>query len=435
MKSFSVFLQKKEAFWCWIGLLFLVGMNSSQAAYQSLDKVVAVVDDGVVLESELKSRIVTITSRLNAQGTPLPPQDVMRKRILEQLVTEQVQLQMAEREGLRIDDNQLTETMANIASRNGMSLEEFQVAIRSEGVTFAEAREQIRREMLTSRLQQKRVNGRVRVTDKEVENFLASSAGRSALDYYLGHILLALPENPSSEQVAQKGKEAQEVLAEIRSGVDFRQMAVARSDGRNALEGGVLGWRKETELPTIAADIVPKMAVGEVSEPIRTDSGFHLIALLDKRGGASQVVTQKNVRHILVKPSEIKTPEEARAEIDVYYQKLLAGEDFAALAKEHSEDPISAVSGGELGWVGPGDMVETFEQQMNNTPKGVYSEPFLSPFGWHVLQVTEVREQDIGAKLQASQAREVLTRKKYDTELVKWLREIRAEAFVELKDQ
>ncbi|MCP5209473.1 MAG: peptidylprolyl isomerase [Hahellaceae bacterium] len=435
MKSFSVFLQKKEAFLCWIGLLFLVGVNSSQAAYQSLDKVVAVVDDGVVLESELKSRIVTITSRLNAQGTPLPPQDVMRKRILEQLVTEQVQLQMAEREGLRIDDNQLTETMANIASRNGMSLEEFQVAIRSEGVTFAEAREQIRREMLTSRLQQKRVNGRVRVTDKEVENFLASSAGRSALDYYLGHILLALPENPSSEQVAQKGKEALEVLAEIRSGVDFRQMAVARSDGRNALEGGVLGWRKETELPTIAADIVPKMAVGEVSEPIRTDSGFHLIALLDKRGGASQVVTQKNVRHILVKPSEIKTPEEARAEIDVYYKKLLAGEDFSALAKEHSEDPISAVSGGELGWVGPGDMVETFEQQMNNTPTGVYSEPFLSPFGWHVLQVTEVREQDIGAKLQANQAREVLTRKKYDTELVKWLREIRAEAFVELKDQ
>lgn len=177
------------------------------------------------------------------------------------------------------------------------------------------------------------------------------------------------------------------------------------------------------------------MAVGEVSEPIRTDSGFHLIALLDKRGGASQVVTQKNVRHILVKPSEIKTPEEARAEIDVYYKKLLAGEDFSALAKEHSEDPISAVSGGELGWVGPGDMVETFEQQMNNTPTGVYSEPFLSPFGWHVLQVTEVREQDIGAKLQANQAREVLTRKKYDTELVKWLREIRAEAFVELKDQ
>lgn len=258
MKSFSVFLQKKEAFLCWIGLLFLVGVNSSQAAYQSLDKVVAVVDDGVVLESELKSRIVTITSRLNAQGTPLPPQDVMRKRILEQLVTEQVQLQMAEREGLRIDDNQLTETMANIASRNGMSLEEFQVAIRSEGVTFAEAREQIRREMLTSRLQQKRVNGRVRVTDKEVENFLASSAGRSALDYYLGHILLALPENPSSEQVAQKGKEALEVLAEIRSGVDFRQMAVARSDGRNALEGVFWGGVKRLSYPPLPLILFPK---------------------------------------------------------------------------------------------------------------------------------------------------------------------------------
>lgn len=435
MKMFSVFFQKKEELLGWICLFLLMGVQSAQAAYQSLDKVVAVVDDGVVLESELKSRVVTITSRLNAQGTPLPPQDVMRKRILEQLVTEQVQLQMAEREGLRIDDNQLTETMANIASRNGMSLEEFQVAIRSEGVTFAEAREQIRREMLTSRLQQKRVNGRVRVTDKEVENFLASSAGRSSLDYYLGHILLALPENPSSEQVAQEEKKALEVLAEIRSGVDFRQMAVARSDGRNALEGGVLGWRKETELPTIATNIVPKMEVGDVSEPIRTDSGFHLIALLDKRGGASQVVKQKNVRHILVKPSEIKTPEEAQAEIDTYYKKLLAGEDFAALAKDHSEDPISAVSGGELGWISPGDMVEAFELQMNNTPKGVYSEPFESPFGWHVLQVVDVREQDIGAQLQANQAREVLTRKKYDTELVKWLREIRAEAYVELKDQ
>lgn len=417
-------------------LLFsFLTMQSAAAAYQKLDRVVAVVDDAVVLESELNSRILTITSRLNAQGTPLPPRDVMSGRIIEQLVLEHIQLQMAEREGLRVDDNQLTETMVNIAGRNGMSLEEFQVAIQSEGVTFAEAREQIRREMLTSRLQQKRVNGRVRVTDKEVENFLASSAGRNAVDYYLGHILLALPENPSTAQVTQKEQEAREVLAEIRGGIDFRQMAVARSDGRNALEGGVLGWRKETELPTIAAEVIPKMNVGEVSEPIRTDSGFHLLTLLDKRGGANQLVKQRKVRHILVKPSEIKTPEETRVEIFDYYQQLNNGADFTALAKAHSEDPISGISGGELGWVGPGDMVEAFEAQMVAVDVGVYSPPFVSPFGWHILQVTEVRDQDIGAQLQASQAREVLNRKKYDTELVKWLREIRGEAFVELKDQ
>ncbi len=400
-----------------------------------LDRVVAVVEDGIVLQSELDTRISSIEARLNAQNTPLPSRQVMRERVLEQLILEQIQLQMAERMGLRVSDAELTEALNSIARRNGYNLQEFAEALEAEGVTFSQVRNQIRTELLLGRLQQKRVAGRVRITDSEIASFLQSAAGRNttSTEYLLGHILLSLPANPMPAQIASKRKEAQQVVAEIRQGADFRQMAVARSDGRNALQGGVIGWRKDADLPTLAADLVPTMSVGEVSDPIQTPSGFHLVTVLDKKGGKSQIVTQYRVRHILLKANELRSLPEVKAEIDKLYQRIQAGENFAELARLVSEDPISGADGGSLGWVGPGEMVAPFEAVMVATPEGELSAPFQTRFGWHILEVMDTREKDIGEQIQAGKVRQVLHRKQFDIELQKWLREIREEAYVEIK--
>ncbi|WP_198343081.1 peptidylprolyl isomerase [Oleiphilus messinensis] len=421
----------------WLPLGVSVLFYSAQAfsAYEAIDSVLAIVEDGIVSQSELKSRMTTITARLNAQNTPLPPADVMRQRVLEQLILEQIQLQMADREGLRISDAQLAETMANIAGRSGYSLAEFEEALKSEGVSFLEAREQIRRELLISRVQQRRVGGRVRVTDSEVENYLQSSVGknRTATEYLLGHILITVPEGAPDSVIEMKLAEVQAIADQIKSAADFQKMAVARSEGRNALDGGVIGWRKENELPSLASDVVPQLAVGQVSRPLKTASGFHLVSVLEKRGGQSQLVEQRKVRHILIKPSEIRTEQEAKAKIEDIYRKIQNGGAFAELAKSESEDPISGVSGGDLGWVSPGEMVPEFEQVMLQTKAGELSAPFRSEFGWHILEVQDQREKDLGEEIQASQAREVLQQRKYEIELQKWLLEIKGEAYIDIK--
>ncbi|PID42852.1 MAG: molecular chaperone SurA [Proteobacteria bacterium] len=401
-----------------------------------LDQVVAIVEDGVVLQSELENRIATIVSRLKAQNTPLPDRKVMREKVLDQLILEQIQLQMARKMGLRVSDAELTDAINSIARRNGYSLKAFARAIESEGITFAQMRQQVRTEMLLGRLQQKRVAGRVRVTDSQVANFLQSAAGRSktSTEYLLGHILLAFPASPTTEQIEEKRKEAREIVAKIRQGADFRQMAVARSDGHNALQGGVLGWRKESDLPTLATELVPAMSVGEVSDPVQTPSGFHLITVLDKKGGKSKIVTQYLVRHLLLKENELRSLSEAKVEIDKLYERIREGESFAELARSFSEDPISGAEGGLLGWVGPGEMVALFESVMAETPVGVVSAPFKTPFGWHILEVSDTRQKDIGEQVQEGKAREILHRKEFDIQLQKWLREIREEAYVEIKE-
>lgn len=427
----------KQAFRGWMAVTVVaVGLlvNTGNAE-EVLDKVVAVVEDGVVLSSELDSRTYTIIARLNAQKTPLPPPDVIRQRVLDQLILEQIQVQMAEKVGLRITDSELTETMNNIAARNGFSLDQFAEELKKEGVTLPEAREQIRTEMLTGRLQQKMVSGRVRVSESDVKNFLASAAGRksTSTEYLLGHILVAFSSGATAEQRAEKRREVEDILKTIRNGGDFRQMAVARSDGRNALEGGVIGWRKDSDLPSLAADVVPKLAVNEVSEPIETSSGYHLVTVLDKKGGKSQIITQYKTRHILIKPSEVRTLEEARLKLVGIQKRIRNGEDFGVVAKAESEDTITGAAGGDVGWVSPGDMVPPFEEVMFSSPVGEVSAPFQTQFGWHILQVLETRKEDMGEKIQARNAREILQRKEYELELQKWMREIREEAYVEVK--
>jgi len=417
--------------------LVVLSVSTVYGKVKPLDQVLVVVDDDIVMESELHARIRSISARLKAQGTGLPSQDIMKKRVLDQLILESIQLQMAERTGLRISDNQLNETMQNIAKRNGLTLDQFQEQIKSEGVTYSEARDQIRRELLISRIQQRQVDRKVRVTDKEIETFLESSEGkkRTATEYYLGHILISItdPANPVIVDAARARAEA--IIAELNGGADFKQTAVAKSDGRNALQGGVIGWRKESEVPSIAADIIQTLQVGVPSEVLRTTSSFHIIQVLDRRGGKEQLVKQYKTRHILMKATEVRTLGESKAAIVQLRERIVLGDDFAAIAKANSDDPISAASGGDLGWVSVGEMVPAFDDIMKNSAVGAVSQPLLTDFGWHILQVEETRMEDLGSQIQANQARQVIHRRKYEEELGLWLHEIRGEAYIEIKDR
>lgn len=419
-------------------VLMVVALSATVLAERKLlDQVVAVVNDDVILQSQLEARINTIVGRLSAQGTGLPPRDILEERVLEQLITESIQLQMADRAGMRISDNELNETMASIARRNNMTLEQFEQQLGEEGVTYREAREQIRNEMITSRVQQRQVGNRVRVTDREVENYLAATAGqgRSNVEYELAHILIEVDDFNDEEEVSAVREEVETLREEIAAGRDFREVAVAESDASNALDGGNMGWRAENRLPALIADVVPDLEPGTVSPVLQNNSGFHLVMVMDRRGGEqAQVIEQAMVRHILVRTSETVSESQAEEAIRDIYEQLQNGADFGTLAREYSDDPVSGSDGGNLGWVSPGQMVPEFEQAMMAADVGEFEGPFRSQFGWHILQVQDLRQQDVSGDIRESEARQAIYRRKFDTELQNWLREIRDEAFIEFKN-
>jgi len=419
-------------------LLAVLAPLSVQAERKLLDQVVAIVDEDVILQTELEARINTITSRLSAQGTALPPRQVLEERVLDQLITESIQMQMADRAGMRISDNELNETMANIAERNGMSLPQFEIQLEAEGVTYNQAREQIRKEMLTSRVQQRQVGNRVRVTDREVENYLESleARGGNNAQYRLAYIFVSVDDPSDEAEVDAAREKAERLRSEIANGRDFREVAVAESDASNALEGGDMGWRAEGQLPSLVAPVVPELPVGEPSDVLENNSGFHLVMVMDKRGGEQQqMIQQHRVRHILVRPSEATTDSQTETVIRDLYQQLQNGASFSALAREYSDDPVSGSDGCNLGWVSPGQMVPAFEQAMLDADIGELRGPFRSQFGWHILQVQERRQKDISGDVRDAEARQAIYRRKFETELQNWLQEIRDEAFVEFKGE
>lgn len=418
-------------------MMALMMSGVAQAERTLLDQVVAVVNESVILQSELDARINTIVGRLRSQGTSLPPRSVLEERVLEQLITESIQLQMAERAGMRISDNELNETIASIASRNNMSLAQFEDQLGQEGVSYQEAREQIRSEMLTGRVQQRQVGNRVRVTDREVANYLEATEGQSRTnaEYELAHILIQVNDPNDEEESSAARAEIESLRQEIVDGRDFRSVAVAESDASNALEGGNMGWRAEGQLPALVADVVPRLEVGEVSAVLENSSGFHLVTVLDKRGGdRAKMVEQSRVRHILIRPDEATSDDAAEAKIRELYQQLQEGASFAALARAESDDPVSGSDGGNLGWVSPGQMVPRFEEAMMAAEVGKLAGPVRSQFGWHILQVQERRQQDMSGAIKRDEARQAIYRRKFELELQNWLREIRDEAFIELKN-
>lgn len=411
----------------------LLASVTSFSAPKVLDRVAAVVDEGVVMQSEVVARIESVKSQ--NRGAKLPPEDILYQQVLERLILEGIQMQMAERGGIRVTDEQLNDTIARIAQQNRMSTAQFRQALQKDGVSYAEATEQIRTEMIISRVQKYQVGDRVQVSDQDVDLFLASKAGQQAskAEYRLGHILLSLPDAATPDQIKEVKARAERLVKKIRGGADFKQQAIANSNGRNALKGGDLGWRKEAQLPSLFADVVIDMQVGNVSNPIKSASGFHIIKLMEKRGGTTLMVKQTKVRHILVMPNEIRTEADAKARIDDVYKKLTNGAEFDIIAKEYSDDPGSGSQGGDLGWVNPGDMVPEFDRTMLDSKKDKITQPFKTQFGWHILQVQDRREVDLGKQVQKNQVRQLLQSRKFEEELPIWLRKIRYDAYVDIK--
>jgi peptidyl-prolyl cis-trans isomerase SurA len=402
-----------------------------------LDRVVALVDDGIILESEMLGRSRQISLQMGRRNTLPPPDEALHAQVLERMVVESIELQMAEKAGIRIDDNTINDTIGNIARQNRMTPEQFQAAIeRDEGIPFRSFREQIRREMTITQLRQRRVSNRVKISDKDVDAFLESDVGKANLapDYRLGHILIAVEDANDPAQKLSARQRADDVYGQLKAGADFAQMAAMWSNDERALDGGDLGWRKAGQLPTLFADVVIDMQAGDLSEPISSPSGFHIIKVLETRGGTEQTVDQTEARHILIKPNEIRSENDAKALISDIRARIASGqEDFAVLAKTYSDDPGSGSQGGALGWVNPGTMVAPFEQAMNASPLKQVSEPFRTQFGWHILEVTGRRSQDMSTEFKRNRARQMLFKRKYDEDLATWLREIRQDAFVEIK--
>ncbi len=417
-----------------LGALLLCG--TAWAEVQPLDRVVAIVDNDVIMASQLERRLEEVQQNLARRGGEQPPREQLAQQVLERLIVENLQLQMGERSGIRIGDEELNQALATIAQRNNLSLEQFRAALARDGLSYDEAREQVRREMIISRVRQRRVAERIQVSDQEVKNFLASDLGKLQLseEFRLANILIPLGEGASAQSIQDAERQAREIHAQLTRGADFARLAAARSGSENALEGGEIGWRKAAQLPPPFDSMIGALGVGEVTEPVRTPAGFIILKLLDKRGGDSGVLREEvHVRHSLLKPSEIRSDAETRQLAERLYERLQGGEDFAALAKSFSEDPGSALNGGDLNWVEPGSLVPEFRQVMADSPLGRVSQPFRSPFGWHVLEVLNRRTSDASGEAREQQALNLLRNRKYDEELQNWLRQIRSEAYVETR--
>lgn len=417
-----------------LGALFLG--TAAHADVQPLNRVVAIVDNDVIMQTQLDARVREVQQTIAKRGAEVPPANVLTQQVLDRLILENIQLQMGERSGIRISDEELNQAMATIAQRNGMSIEQFRDALAKDGLSFNDARDQVSREMVISRVRQRRVAERIQVTEQEVKNFLASDLGKMQLseEFRLANIVIPVQEDASSDALQAAERRAQDIYQQARQGADFGQLAIANSASETALDGGDMGWRKAAQLPPPFDAMISAMGVGDVTEPIRTPGGFILLKVLEKRGGEAAAVREEvNVRHILIKPSEIRTDAEAKVLAERLYQRIESGEDFAELAKSFSEDPGSALNGGSLSWIDPNALVPEFREVMNNTASGEVSKPFKSQFGWHVLQVMGRRATDSSEQMREQQALNLLRNRKYEEELQTWLRQIRDEAYVEIK--
>jgi peptidyl-prolyl cis-trans isomerase SurA len=419
-----------------LALLALVWLPlQSSAEYQRLEAIVAVVDDDVVLASELIARLETVRRSIKENNLQVPPGDVLVNQIMERLIIENIQLQEAEKRGVTIDDETLARAVTEFARSNNMTLEQFQQNLARDGTSYRQFREEIRSELTITRLQRAMINRRIAISEQDVQALLNSPFYQQMFsdEYRVGHIMRSLEDDASDADKEAAIKEAAGLIEELRGGADFAQMAIAKSSASTALEGGDLGWRRAGELPTLFSDAVLDMQVDEVADPIVTGSSIHIIKLLGQRGAGTERLSQTNVSHILIRPSEILTLAEAKEQADDVYQLLEQGGDFAELAKGYSEDPGSALNGGALGWSTPDQFVAEFAQVMAVTEIGQISEPFQSEFGWHILLVQDRREQDMSDEARRNMAMDLLFRRRFEEERQEWLKEIRDEAFVEMR--
>ena len=423
---------------CFLGILLLVTPFLSSKAfseYLKLDGIVAVVDEDVVLASELLERINLVRESMIQNKVPMPERDVFIGQVLDRLIIENIQLQEANNRGVVIDDQTLSQAVQQFAESNGQTVEEFVVGLETQGTSYRKFREDIRLEMTLSRLQRGMINQRISISDQDISGLLNSPFYKDFFsdEYSLGHIRLDLTDNPSETDKERLIAEADNIVEQLREGEDFGKIAAAKSSSSTALDGGSLGWRRAGEIPSLFAEIALEMEIGDISDPIVSGSAVHIIKLIERRGAGMQELSQTLVSHILIKPSEIRSDKESRDLSESIYQQLLQGSEFAALAKQYSDDPGTALNGGSLGWSEEGQFVPEFSEVMGMTQTGQLSEPFLSPFGWHVLRVDDRRIQNISDEARREMAIDILFKRRFEEERQEWLKEIRDEAYVEIR--
>lgn len=408
----------------------------SNVIAQPLDKIIAVVDDEIILESELFDMEETVRQQLRQKGAAIPPSDIMHKQVLERLIMQRLQIQKAQKSGIRVGDDALNAALKSIAAKNKLSLGEFRDLLEKDGFDFSEFRDSIRQEMIITRLRKTQVEDRIVVTDREIDNFLATQQAQGGEEelYHLKHILISLPEASMPEDVQAAQAKLEQVQALLADGVDFSQVASGYSDGQNALEGGDLGWRKKGELPSLFADVVPKLNEGEVSDVLRSGSGYHLVKVAEKKTGETHLVKQTLASHILVRTNELVSDSDAELRLNQLRERLINGENFADLARANSDDTGSAIDGGSLGWSSPGAMVPEFEEKMNELAIGELSDVFKSRFGWHLIKVVDRREENMAEEYKRNKARAEIRTRKINEELESWLRQLRDEAYVEYRE-
>jgi peptidyl-prolyl cis-trans isomerase SurA len=400
-----------------------------------LDRIAAIVNDGIVLKSELDDQMDAVTKRLQEQKVELPPESVLRQQVLERLILQEIQAQRAKHVGLSISDEQLNGALQEIAQRNKIPFDQLPTALAAQGVDYKQYRESMRKELTLSTLRQRDVIAHINVSPHELEQYLARQASQAANDEFnISHILLSLPQAATPEQFAEITKKAKDIAARAAKGEDFGQLAIANSNSQTALDGGQLGWRKGSQLPQFILDLVTKMKPGEVSAPVRTPSGYNIVKLNERRSGQAQViVNQIHVRHILMKPNELDDDATVREKLVKIRQRILNGEDFAGIASATSEDPGSAPDGGDLGWASPGTFVPEFDKAIADLKPNEISQPFKTRYGWHIVQMLGTRTYDSTDDVRRQKAFAAIRESKADEETELWLRRLRDEAFVEIK--
>ena len=408
--------------------------SSFLANTEVLDKIAAVVENDVILEKELNKEVSAIAQRIQASHTQMPPESILRKQVLEKMIVDNLQRQLAEKAGITVSEEMLNSSAADIAQRNNMNLQQFRAELERQGMSYKSFLDNMRNEIIINQLRSREIGGRIKVTDREVEHYMETQEkiGEEAVQYHLGHILIAVKEAASATEIQKARSKADDLVQKLRSGQDFTQTAMSDSDDDLALKGGDLGWRTASDVPTLFVDRVGKMSPGEVADPIRSPSGFHIIKMLEVKGLDNHIITNTNVRHILIKTNELINDEEAQKRLLALKARIADGDDFASLARAHSDDKGSALKGGSLGWVGPGDLVKPFEEAMGKLKVNEISEPVQTQFGWHLIQVLDRKDKDNSAEQKKNRVRDAIRKRKIEEETELWIRRLRDEAYVEI---
>ena len=412
------------------------GLAQAAPSIIEVDQIAAVVNDEVITRGELEQRYQTAMQQLRRQNIQMPPRNLLLAQTLERMITERALLQHAKSTGIRVDPLQIDRAIQRIASQNGMNVDELRAALARDGISFERFRENIVNEILVTRARERQVESKLNVSDAEIDSYLQTQSSLDQGDEFnFSHILVAVPENASPEQIQERRARAQNIIDELNKGADFAQLSATYSDAPNALDGGGLGWRNAGQIPELFMNALRGMQAGAVSEPVKSPNGFHILRLNDRRGmNTTTVVTQTRVRHILIKPSEITSEADAINRLNQVRERIEhGGEKFETLARQFSEDTGSAAKGGELSWVNPGDTVPEFERAMNALKPGELSQIVQSPFGWHLIEVMERRQQDVTTERQRLLARQAIRERKLDEAVEDWVRQVRDQAYVELR--